>query len=444
MPKFGQTAKRKNKSKLFYDINQLDEKQIETILCGGRTLDEMPSSENPFFILKWGPPGSGKSSERVVKQIEQLGVPSDEYVDYTPDKVVESLMGFRKNSTLIKLRNLRIEANAALHESSHIKTLLQTVETNDRTLRERIRELINKGIPAHHDEFMNIRKKIIYNGISKTYKKYRQQTRNRSGRTIRDKMESFLRKALAQNKHISYETMGSGYGEGDTRQLRNQFTGMRFTSSRAASAVQIFRNTWESLLGELLYNDEHELTGFQRGRGSNLYIPENYKIVVVYPILPVKEIQKRASLRATKQLVSSNSVIPVGDTTTFSEYYLQYFKELFTTIFGRGTTITGIQMEEFMPSFIREKLLEESEGRIPEEDINKFINFLKSIKNKKIEDIEKYVDISEDVLFPLYRIIPPEKITAVAEEAFQYAVDYFLKQYILLGRIKGVIYISNV
>ena len=44
---------------------------------------------------------------------------------------------------------------------------------------------------------------------------------------------------------------------------------------------------------------------------------------------------------------------------------------------------------------------------------------------------------------PFYRSVSKQKIEETIEHAFQYSIDYFLKQYLLIGRIERIIYIST-
>lgn len=72
-------------------------------MCNGRKLEDLPSSENPIYVLKWGPPGSGKSSSKVTDFIKSLGQPIENYVDYSTDKLVESYVPFRSKTVVAKL-----------------------------------------------------------------------------------------------------------------------------------------------------------------------------------------------------------------------------------------------------------------------------------------------------------------------------------------------------
>ena len=44
---------------------------------------------------------------------------------------------------------------------------------------------------------------------------------------------------------------------------------------------------------------------------------------------------------------------------------------------------------------------------------------------------------------PFFRAVSPEAIYSMIKQSFNYSVDYFLKQYILAGRIEQVVYINN-
>jgi hypothetical protein len=66
-------------------------------------INELPSFENPFFIIKLGPPGSGKSSEKTLETIRELGVEPNESVSSDVDKVLASFTNFRNLTR--KVRN---------------------------------------------------------------------------------------------------------------------------------------------------------------------------------------------------------------------------------------------------------------------------------------------------------------------------------------------------
>ena len=424
------TRKRKQKggmaSKLYSSVDMITDEEIERIFCNGRTLEEMPVSETPFFILKWGPPGSGKSSAKVIEQIERLGIPIENYVDFTPDKIIESLIDFRYETTASKITDLRVKADIVLKNYAHAGKLLQTYAKNrtrgyNGKLQKEMDTILSQG-SLKKNLSPEMQEKILYDKISGLYKYYRKSLKNREGRTIFDKMEVFLRKAMGMGVCIQYETMGSGYGEGESIHLKNQFTGERFTRLRATKekgVIDIFKNNWESMLGKIIYTADGEPARLEKV--GDMHIPDTYSIVVVYPILPLDSIRNRASMRAMRQLMDKEPREFIGDSPEYIEKLAENLQSIFYG--GRGEAKN-----------IMNDILEKEAATI--------------LKNTSFQDkaFQQYLASTREgsrVTFPVYRAIATDRIVEVAEQAFQYAVDYFLKQYILLGRIKSVIYVSN-
>ncbi len=50
---------------------------------------------------------------------------------------------------------------------------------------------------------------------------------------------------------------------------------------------------------------------------------------------------------------------------------------------------------------------------------------------------------ADQVSIPFFRAVSPDAIYSMLKQSFNYSVDYFLKQYILAGRIEQVVYINN-
>jgi hypothetical protein len=82
------------------------EENVEKIVTGpDKKLSNYHSSHNPYFIIKYGPTGSGKGSSIVSKEIENLGVSLDQYITIEIDKVIESVMSYRQGTLKIKAAN---------------------------------------------------------------------------------------------------------------------------------------------------------------------------------------------------------------------------------------------------------------------------------------------------------------------------------------------------
>jgi hypothetical protein len=80
--------------------------------------------------LKWGPPGSGKSSPKVRSFIDTLGVASADFIDYSPDKIIENLLPYRFDSALAKAEYERMKADYERKDYVAVKGRLSSYVQN--------------------------------------------------------------------------------------------------------------------------------------------------------------------------------------------------------------------------------------------------------------------------------------------------------------------------
>jgi len=92
----------------------------ECIFGKGKTIDELPSQEQPVAILKYGPTGSGKGSKKVQEEIESLDVNMEDCVVLEIDALVESLKSYRNKTLKIKQNFNR---NSTLNKKNMYKQL---------------------------------------------------------------------------------------------------------------------------------------------------------------------------------------------------------------------------------------------------------------------------------------------------------------------------------
>ena len=105
---------RKNK---YTSLEALTVPEVIRLATQGRGIR---SSKDPLFVVKYGPPGSGKSSERIYKAIEKLA-PLTSFVDINQDILVESLMEYQKNHTQYnRLRYQKNKKGLSLYKKSAI------------------------------------------------------------------------------------------------------------------------------------------------------------------------------------------------------------------------------------------------------------------------------------------------------------------------------------
>ena len=94
-----------NRTELKEVLTQLTQNAMLKIFAKNQnTINRTPSSRRrtrPKFIIKYGPPASGKGSAAVTASIEQLGDKINTYININVDDVVESTNLFRKQSRLL-------------------------------------------------------------------------------------------------------------------------------------------------------------------------------------------------------------------------------------------------------------------------------------------------------------------------------------------------------
>ena len=100
--------------------------EVIKIATGGKGIH--PAKGHPYFVVKYGPPGSGKSSDRVYDEIKKLGPSLTSYVDINQDTLVESMKNYRRNHTQYnRLRYHKNRKGLSLYKKSSI-VLKKTVE----------------------------------------------------------------------------------------------------------------------------------------------------------------------------------------------------------------------------------------------------------------------------------------------------------------------------
>jgi hypothetical protein len=110
----GQTRK-----KSYNSLNALSIQEVIRIASAGRGIHAAAGA--PLFVVKYGPPGSGKSSARVYDAIRALGMPMTSYIDINQDELVESMKEYQKNRTQYnRLRHQPNKKGLSLYKKSSI------------------------------------------------------------------------------------------------------------------------------------------------------------------------------------------------------------------------------------------------------------------------------------------------------------------------------------
>lgn len=105
--------------KHYKSLDALSVQEAIQIATDGRGIH--PAKGDPFFVVKYGPPGSGKSSARVYQEIKKLGPPITSYVDVNQDTLVESMLEYKRNHTQYnRLRYQKNKKGLSLYKKSAI------------------------------------------------------------------------------------------------------------------------------------------------------------------------------------------------------------------------------------------------------------------------------------------------------------------------------------
>ena len=432
-------ATRKNSKKLYTSVDQITFQEIENIYCLGSTLAAMPKYEEPYFIWKWGPPGSGKSSELMEKKIASFGFPLINYVNISKDRLVEYLLPYRKDTLIAKIEDLRYKALHELQQNAPVKEWIAKYKrraTEGDKFSNAIPEFKKMKndifIPGRSgatgvledDEWSNQEKvqsvfsQILFNRLTKSY--YDSITlKNSSGRTINDKINLFLRKCMDSRLNIISETIGDDYGRsGESKILNMRGKTRQATKLQDRSLLQIFANGWENRFGRIIYNEIGEPVRVEQSPldKNNEYIPDYYTIVIIYPVLPTEKIIDRVKKRSKAMLFDTERQYDNID--ELAEDLETYASEIHTALFG------GV-----IPRIIEEYKNKINELIQGEFGVNNFTGFIGEKETPKG--------------IPYYRTIAAEKIYKMIEESFYYSMDYILRQYVYVGRIKEIVYLNT-
>jgi len=427
---------------LYLNVDEITEDVIENTFCNGSTIESLPVQPKPIFVLKWGPPGSGKSSAKMEEFIRSLGVPLNSYMNYNSDDIFERMMLFRLVTTLHKMTALQAKANYEQGDFAHAQSLLQhflktmgrypnfPVDLSDRTQqlfqsRTWARRELSEEQKTVVDKLLS---EIVEAISTEEYEMFRRHMRNSSGLSIQEKLKRVLAKAFRKRVNIIYESTGWGYKSTPIGTVRNSFRHIRprvgvttrAASNRPENVIDMFKNSKEILLGKLVYNEDKEPIGIDTSSLTEESVPLGYAIYVVYPILPKREIFHRALTRAVKYFTHRNNfAIPPDQTKEkYMELYKYFLKEILNMMGGPDTKRR-----------IDELVKEESE------DYNEsYSSYLQALYDSADEG---------ELSPPFFRSVSIQKIEQTIDQAFQYSIDYFLKQYLIIGRIERVIYIST-
>jgi hypothetical protein len=172
---------------------------------------------------------------------------------------------------------------------------------------------------------------------------------------------------------------------------------------------------------------------------SEYTVPKNYRIIVVYPILPRELIAERASLRASKMFFEKKTNIMQASETeplqTYKDILISYATQLRQMLGGE----TGDIMRLVNQALAQEKAAVLSKVAFEHDGDTPYSEYIDDL----LTQFRGMTEYGMPFSFPFYRALGPSIIMDSVEQAFQYSIDYFLKQYLLLGRIEQIIYINT-
>ena len=142
--------------------NTFTRKNIFNVLLDGKPINAFESHNDPYFIIKVGPPGAGKSSSSTNNEILKLGIHPDDIINIDVDKITKSFNTFR--NTTYKIRK----------------------NYNDM-------------------EFNN----TFFNSLTKVHKNHLSCRNKTTNKSMKDHIDFTIVSAIKQQKHISCETTTS-------------------------------------------------------------------------------------------------------------------------------------------------------------------------------------------------------------------------------------------
>jgi hypothetical protein len=435
------TRKQNGGKKIYLNVDALTENEIEMMFCNSLTIDRLPTQEKPIFVYKWGPPGSGKSSKKVLDSIRNLGYPLDSYLNIDTDLIYESLLPFRLESSLMKVKELRLKANYSIRDFASVKVFLTQFSSGTSPYQKyfspsfvaNVRSFLEgwtTGQPLQEyqiGELKQLLAKITDNTTSALFRYYQNDKKNTRGLSIYDKITNVLKKGFANNKSIVYETIGSGYMQ--TSDIMTTIRDPQFNTSRRTrdrtGLIDIYKNPKEQLLGKIVYN-EGVPVGIDERSLTDESIPLHYRIIVVYPIIPKKTIVQRAYLRALQSFTDKTAFeLPSvsDDKAAYIEIYQDFLEEML-----RLLNPADPRIREHIDQLIQEENTDYKES---------YTDYIRSLR-----DMSRDPAITQ-IYPPFFRGIAFERIETMIDQAFQYSIDFFLKQYLMIGRIERIVYVST-
>lgn len=159
-----------------------------------------PKGVRPKFIIKWGPPASGKGSQQMRETIASLGPSYDSYIHLNIDDLVESVTSFK------------VMTDAVLEPVNGTKL---TEKTNVE-LMNILEKLTQNKINKLGKVYQNVRTTPNKSGENKSGENKNGENKNgekkKKGMSLDNKLDDILTQALQRGINITFETTGGGSG----------------------------------------------------------------------------------------------------------------------------------------------------------------------------------------------------------------------------------------
>ena len=176
------------------NAKNVDEKFVECLITDGKGIDGLEVPELPYFIVKYGPTGSGKGSAKVKSEIEALGVTDANTATFEVDKIIEAVREYKEGSMKL-FANYEAAPNAAAG-SAAAGAATGSAAAGAATGSAAAAAAITNDIKT---------KNQVLNNVSKLYFEIRRDKITPPTHIIQDNL---MRKAMLRGVNIILETTG--------------------------------------------------------------------------------------------------------------------------------------------------------------------------------------------------------------------------------------------
>jgi len=232
-------------------------------------VSNLPRVSRPKLVIKWGPPASGKGSQAVREAISDLGEPYNTYLHINIDAIVESTNYFKNTSrkALINFLKSRGVENVTALSNENISKFLNTVTSAEA---KKLRKAYGNVRFARLYETLPLATPAPRGQISKEMR-------------LSSKQDALLDQALESRRNVSVETTGSA----------------------------LHGNSWPRWLIDKLNDPKVK--------------QHNYKVVVVFPLVPFAESWRRYRLRPIQSFMSGGGFRFASSRADLRNTYIQSY-----------------------------------------------------------------------------------------------------------------------